>query len=87
MPAPEFLFTIALSGEAPDHQMLTDMLQQVFERLGIAADAADRLVLQLRSQVRDAAYTLQCQARGGELQIVLTQAGHEWRAACDIPPQ
>ena len=83
MPAPEFLFDIAVSGEAPDHRMLTDIMRNVLDHVGLAGDAADRVLqAQQNATLPGVPCRLQFEAEGGELRIVLTQQGREWRTAC-----
>ena len=86
MPAPEFLFDIAVSGEAPDHRMLTDIMRSVLGYVGLTGDAADRLLEHMQAQQHPAAAggpcRLRLEAEGGELRIVLSQQGREWRTAC-----
>jgi hypothetical protein len=85
--APEFAFTLTLSGHVHDREMLTDVLRAVLSQAGYAGDTLERLVKQV-SVVREASPAAPCdvrfQARGGELQIVVSQAGREWRTTCPL---
>lgn len=89
MPAPEFLFALTLSGEAPDLQMLTDVMRSVLGRAGVKDDAIDRLLRELHAQhwasPPGPGCNLQLQANGGEVLVVVSDHGREWRTACPIP--
>jgi len=85
---PEFLFAITLSGEAPDHQMLTDIMRAVLGHVGVTGDDIDRLREELRAShwatPPGAGCNLQLRANGAEVQVVVSQQGREWRTACPI---
>ena len=88
MAAHDFAFSLTLSGHAHDCDMLADVLRTVLGHAGYAGDTLERLVKQV-SGVRAAGLpALSCdvrfQARGGELQIVVSQAGREWRTTCPL---
>ena len=89
MPAvPEFLFAITLSGEAPDHQMLTDIMRAVLGHAGVKGDAIDRLLQELVARQWASppgpGCNLQLQANGAEVVVVVSEQGREWRTACPI---
>jgi len=88
VPASEFLFAIALSGEAPDHQMLTDIMRTVLGHAGVNVRDIDRLLQELRAQQWAAppgpGCDLRLQANGVEVVVLVTQQGREWRTACPI---
>jgi hypothetical protein len=67
--------------------MLTAVLRTVLAHAGYADDALERLVKQING-VREGRTAQPCdvrfQARGGELQIVVSQAGREWRTTCPL---
>jgi len=84
--ADEFAFALTLPGHAHDSEMLTDVLRAVLSHAGYTGDTLERLLKQVNG-VRGA-QALPChvrfQARGGELQIVVSQAGREWRTTCPL---
>ena len=86
MAAHEFAFALTLAGHAHDSEMLNDVLRTVLSHAGYTGDTLERLLKQV-SGVRGA-QALPChvrfQARGGELQIVVSQAGREWRTTCPL---
>jgi hypothetical protein len=85
--AHDFAFALTLSGHAHDSDMLTAVLRTVLAHAGYADDALERLVKQING-VREGRTAQPCdvrfQARGGELQIVVSQAGREWRTTCPL---
>ena len=89
MPAPEFLFAISLSGGAPDHQMLTDVMRAVLGRAGVKDDAIDRLLQKLYAEhwasPPGPGCNLKLHANGAEVLVVVSEQGREWRTACPIP--
>ena len=89
MPAPQLLFAITVAGEAPDYQMLTEILQSVLGHIGLTNGIIDGLMQQLRAQQWEAPLAAGCNLRlerqGGELELVVSQQGREWRTACAIP--
>jgi hypothetical protein len=89
VPAPEFLFAITLSGRAPDSQMLSDVMQAVLSRAGVKDEAIDRLLQELHAQhwasPPGPGCSLQLQANGAEVVVVVSEQGREWRTACPIP--
>ena len=88
MSASEFLFEITLSGETPDHQMLTDIMRAVLGHAGVKAGDIDRLLGELRAQHWASPPGPGCQLRlqpnGEEVVVLVSQQGHEWRMACPI---
>ena len=89
MSATEFLFAISLSGEAPDRQMLTDVMRAVLGHAGVHADEIDRLLVELVARQWASPPGPDCNLRllgnGDEVVVVLSQQGREWRTACPIP--
>lgn len=85
MAADDFAFVLTLSGHAHDSEMLTDVLRAVLGHAGYAGDTLERLVRQV-SAVRGEGKpcALRFHAQGGELQIVVSQAGREWRTNCPL---
>lgn len=68
--------------------MLVDLLRAVLAQAGYAGDTLERLVKQVMS-VRAAARPAQpcgvrIEARDDELQIVVSQAGRDWRTTCPV---
>jgi hypothetical protein len=86
--ASEFLFTITLSGEAPDHQMLTDIMRSVLGHAGVKAGDIARLLQELRAEhwasPPGAGCQLRLQANDSQVVVLVSQQGREWRMACPI---
>ncbi len=82
---------MTLDAGAPNHEavtMLTDVLRRVLAHAGLAGEAAERLVDQLleaREALPAGACKLNFAAHAGELEIVLSQAGRDWRTSCPVP--
>jgi hypothetical protein len=88
VPAPEFLFAITLTGEAPDDQMLTDIMRTVLGKVGVKDEAIERLLQELHGHMGSPAgpgCNLRFQANRDELLVVVSDRGREWRTACPIP--
>ena len=87
MAAHDFAFALTLPGHAYDTEMLVDLLRAVLAQAGYAGDTLERLVKQVIS-VRAKAPAQPCgvrfEARGGELQIVVSLAGRDWRTTCPV---
>ena len=84
----DFAFALTLTGHVQDTEMLVDLLRAALGQAGYAGDTLERLVRQVMS-VRAAAPPAQAcrvrfEARGGELQIVVSQAGRDWRTTCPV---
>ena len=85
MAADDFAFALTLSGHAHDSEMLTDVLRTVLGHAGYAGDTLERLVKQVNAVRADGkAGAIRFQAQGGELEIVISQAGREWRTTCPL---
>jgi hypothetical protein len=88
VPASEFLFAITLSGETPDHQMVTDIIRTVLRHAGVNAPAIDRLMQELQAQrwasPPGPGCNLRLQPNGAEVVVLVSQQGREWRTACPI---
>jgi hypothetical protein len=83
----DFAFALTLPGHAHDTEMLVDLLRTVLAHAGYSGDTLERLVREVG--VRAAALPAQpCsvrfEARGGELQIVVSQAGRDRRTTCPV---
>ena len=88
MSASEFLFAIALSGEAPDHQMLTEIMRAVLGHAGVKDPDIARLLQELRAEhwasPPGPGCQLRLQANGAQVVVLVSQQGREWRTACPI---
>jgi hypothetical protein len=88
VPAPQFLFAITLSGEAPDDQMLTDIMRAVLGHAGVKTGHVDRLLGELRAlhwaSPPGPGCQLRLQPNGTEVVVLVSQQGREWRMACPI---
>jgi hypothetical protein len=83
--ADDFAFALTLSGHAHDSEMLTDVLRTVLGHAGYAGDTLERLVKQVNAVRADGKPgAIRFQAHGGELEIVISQAGREWRTTCPL---
>ena len=83
----DFAFALTLPGHAHDTEMLAELLRTVLAHAGYSGDTLERLVRQVG--VRAVASPAQpCnvrfEARGGELQIVVSRAGRDWRTTCPV---
>ena len=85
MAADDFAFALTLSGHAHDSEMLTDVLRTVLGHAGYAGETLERLVKQVNA-VRAAGQpgAIRFQAQAGELEIVISQSGREWRTTCPL---
>ena len=88
MAAHDFAFALTLPGHAHDTEMLIDLLRSVLGHAGYAGDTLERLVRQVSSVRASVPPSQPCgvriEARGGELQIVVSQAGRDWRTTCPV---
>jgi hypothetical protein len=85
--AHDFAFALTLPGHASDTEMLTDLLRAVLTQAGYAGNTLDRLVRQVSSvRAKDPAQAcrVRIEASGGELQIVVSQSGRDWRTTCPV---
>ena len=86
MAAHDFAFVLSLPGHVHDADMLADLLRTVLAHAGYGGDTLERLVKQV-NRAREAASQpcrVQFLARGGELQIVVSQSGRDWRTSCPV---
>jgi hypothetical protein len=88
VPAHDFAFALTLSGHAADTEMLNDVLRTVLAHAGYAGETLERLVRQV-SRVREAspptdACAVRFEAHEGELRIVVSHAGQDWRTTCPL---
>ena len=68
--------------------MMSAVCRSVLGQAGLEGEAADRLIDELaaeRAAAPAGACTLHFAAHAGELQIVLSQAGRDWRTSCPVP--
>jgi hypothetical protein len=84
----DYAFVLTLSGHARDTEMLIDLLRTVLEQAGYSGDTRERLVTQVTSARATVPSPQRCdvrfESRGGELQIVVSQAGRDWRTTCPL---
>jgi hypothetical protein len=81
----DFAFALTLSGHAHDSELLTDVIRTVLAHAGYSGETLERLVKQVSAVRRDgAACAVRFDGRSGELQIVVSQAGREWRTTCPL---
>ncbi len=89
MPAQEFAFTLTLTGDAGDTDIVADVVRSVLSHVGYAGDALDEVLRQVsaaRAQGRTAApCDVRFRAGAGALEIVVSQAGLDWRTTCPLP--
>ena len=72
----------------PAGSVLADLFRHVVAHVGLNAEACERLLDQVMEQRRsrpDGDCTLHFTAHAGELQITLSQAGHDWHTTCPVP--
>ncbi len=84
----DFAFALTLPGHAHDTEMLVDLLRTVLGHAGYSGDTLERLIRQVGS-VRAAApapqpCSVRFEAHAGELRIVVSQAGRDWRTTCPV---
>ena len=87
MAAHDFAFALTLPGHAQDIDMLMDLLRTVLGQAGYGGDTLERLVKQVSGRTagpRPQPCVVRFEARGGELQIVVSQAGRDWRTSCPL---
>jgi hypothetical protein len=83
--AHDFAFALTLSGHAHDSELLTDVVKTVLAQAGYSGETLERLVKQVSGVRLDStACAVRFEGRGGELQIVVSQAGREWRTTCPL---
>jgi hypothetical protein len=85
--AHDFAFVLTLPGHPHDTEMLNDLLRTVLAHAGYAGVTLERLVKQVTrraaaSQAEPCA--VRFDAHGGELQIVVSHAGRDWRTTCPV---
>ena len=91
MSEPQFLFSLKVSDQPQLDAMLQAVAKCMLERAGYAPAAiADILAtfhraLDQRPAERRSACEIQFRAEAGELQIVVSDAGREWRVARALP--
>jgi hypothetical protein len=83
--AHDFAFALTLPGHAHDSELLTDVVKTVLVHAGYSGETLERLVTQVSGVRLDGtACAVRFDGRGGELQIVVSQAGREWRTTCPL---
>ena len=73
---------------AVDSDVMTGVCRQVLGHVGVNGEGAERIVDQLlaaRGAATAGTYSLKFTAHAGELEIVLSQAGRDWRTSCPVP--
>ena len=73
---------------AADGLVLADVFRHVLAHAGLNEEASERLLDQMMEQRRSGAAgdcTLRFTAHAGELEIALSQAGHDWHTTCPVP--
>ena len=87
----DFVFALDLSDPAQFDPMLAEVARAVFAHVGLAADAARELTSELNGALLKAAANgaqrcdLRFEARSGQLQIVVSCGGSEWRTSRALP--
>jgi len=86
--AHDFVFALELSGEAPLDRLVAEVAAAVLTYVGSSATASAELTDAVRGAVEDRAARgaarcdVRFSARAGELEIVVSCAGHEpWRTS------
>jgi len=83
--AHDFAFALMLPGHAHDSELLTDVVRTVLAHAGYAGETLERLVKQVSGVRLDGTTcAVRFEGRGAELQIVVSQAGREWRTTCPL---
>ena len=87
----DFVFALDLSGPAQFDPMLAEVARAVFAHVGYSADASRELVAALQGGLLKVAAggrkrcVLRFEARAGELQMVVSCDGGEWRDSRPLP--
>jgi hypothetical protein len=83
---------MTLSGGAPGSDVghvLVDVFRSVLGHVGLKGEAAARLLDQMMTERRAAPSASDCTLRftshAGELEIVLSQDGRDWRTSSPVP--
>ena len=79
---------MSLPGDALDHQVIVDVSRSVLAHVGLKGKAAAPIldaVLAARRAAPSGDCTLRFTAHAGELEIALSQAGHDWHTTCPVP--
>ena len=88
MTAHEFAFTLTLTGHVPNSEMVADVVRSVLSHVGYAGDALERIVKQVSAARANGPTALPCdvqfRAGAGTLEIVVSQAGRDWRTTCPL---
>jgi hypothetical protein len=88
VPAHEFAFTLTLTGHAHNSEMVTGVVRSVLSHAGYTGDALERIVKQVSAACAEGGGALPCDVRflagDGALEIVVSQAGHDWRTTCPL---
>ena len=87
----DFVFALDLSDPAQFDPMLAEVAHAVFAHVGLTAAAAGELRSELNGALSKAAANgprrcdLRFEARSGQLQIVVSCGGSEWRTSRPLP--
>jgi hypothetical protein len=88
VPAQEFAFTLTLTGHAHNSEIVTNVVTSVLSHVGYAGEALDQIVKQVIAACAKGGATLPCDvhflAAAGTLEIVVSQAGRDWRTTCPL---
>ena len=82
---------MTLTSGAPDGKaghILADVFRSVLAHAGLKGEASDRLLDQVMNERRKSASedcTVRFASHAGELEITLSQNGHDWRTSCPAP--
>jgi hypothetical protein len=71
-----------------DGLVLADVFRHVLAHVGLNGEASERLLDEVMAERRtgaDGGCTLRFTAHAGELEITLSQAGHDWHTTCPVP--
>jgi hypothetical protein len=86
--AHEFVFTLTLTGHSHNGEIVTDVVRSVLSHVGYAGDALERIVKQVSAARAKGGTALPCdvhfRADAGTLEIVVSQAGLDWRMTCPV---
>jgi hypothetical protein len=88
---PEFFFSLDLSDETAVDSMMDDLTAGILQHAGYAPDAVADIAATLRTALQHAAAggSARCgvefRAQAGELRMVVSGNGADWRAARPLP--
>ena len=79
---------MTLSGSLSGNEVIPGVCRSVLVHAGLDGASAERIVDQVLAAQRawpPGKRTLKFTAHAGELEIVLSQAGRDWRTSCPLP--